>query len=103
MRCVYDPGTLRQTGDSSGFTGRTLARAYDTAPGVVGRPALVSVGPTGGANDYTVRYGYDAQGRLNLVTGPGLPDAVGYTFLDQTDLVRETAFKNGTSDQLLAV
>ncbi|MGD8453674.1 MAG: hypothetical protein PVJ57_17820, partial [Phycisphaerae bacterium] len=49
--------------------------------------------------EYAAVYGYDSAGRLNCVTGPGLPTAgspygAWYTYHSGSDLVHETQFKD---------
>src|SRR5436309_962140 len=89
---TYDEGasgTLQLTAEAmTGIINKTITRSYSTAVPMIGRPTGLSTG-----SEYTVGYAYDAHGRLNNVTGPGLPaGGAAYSFLADSNQVETTSF-----------
>jgi hypothetical protein len=91
-----------QTAQGNLFSGQVITQLYQdgTAGTVRGRFRGVQVGNP--SVYYTATYGYDAVGRLNHVTGPGLPTGDGtyngawYGFLSGTDLLDTLQFKDSS-------
>ena len=66
---------------SGGLYSKTITRDYEDSGGVPGRYAGFHVG-----TEYTAAYGYDGNGRIGSVDGPGLPAPAAYTrVLDESD------------------
>jgi RHS repeat-associated protein len=89
-------------GSSGGLYSKTVEYLYDASGDDVGRQTGFRIG-TSSPYEYEVGYQYDIDpntgegtGRLNGVTGPGLSsNGVVYTWHDDSDLVKETLFKDG--------
>ncbi len=82
-------------GSGGGLFSKTITRSYQGsgAGEVPGRYAGLSIG-----NDYAVAYGYDTVGRLNNVSGPGLPSGgVVYGYVTNADLVNSLSYSDGAS------
>jgi hypothetical protein len=105
---AYDASSLAlatETFGSGVFNGKVITDLYEDGTGgtVDGRFAGIQIG-TGGDADayYDARYAYDAVGRLNHATGPGLYTGDGtnngawYTFVSNTDMVHQLQFKNSS-------
>ena len=92
--------------DGGGLYSKVITRKYEGAgDGLVpGRSAGFTV-KTGTSTDYDTTYAYDANGRLGLVAGPGLP-AYGavYSYENVTGLLTEIDYKEtATSDPVASV
>lgn len=88
-------GTEAITGD---LYNKTITRGYQGAGAgeVPGRAGGFSIG-----TDYSVAYGYDTLGRLNAVTGPGLPaGGVAYTRLANSELIEYARYNADASTTL---
>ena len=93
---AYDAATLERTGEDLDNTffgsGRDLTREYSAT--AVGRLSGLEIG--GGGSEYDAAYLYDAaSGRLERVTGPGLPSyGVQYSYVNNSNLLYTTEFKS---------
>jgi YD repeat-containing protein len=80
---AYDASSLALTTETFGtgmFNGKVITQLYQDGTGgtVEGRFAGLQIGTSGDAEAYyDARYAYDSVGRLNHVTGPGLPTGDG--------------------------
>ncbi|MGE0481698.1 MAG: RHS repeat domain-containing protein [Phycisphaerae bacterium] len=102
---AYDAATLElvsETFTSGMFSGLVIKPDHEDGSGgtLEGRWAGLRVGTSGDDDSqYLAHYGYDAAGRLNRVTGPGLPAGSGashgafYTFVSNSDLVDQVRYK----------
>jgi hypothetical protein len=103
---AYDASSLALTTETFGtgmFNGKVITHLYEDGTGgiVDGRFAGIQIGTSGDPDAYyDARYAYDTVGRLNHVTGPGLPTGDGssngawYSFVSDTDLVDQLQLKN---------
>ena len=106
---AYDASSLAlatETFGSGMFNGKVITHLYQDGTGgtVDGRFAGLQIGTSGDADAYyDARYAYDTVGRLNHVTGPGLPTGDGtnngtwYSFVSNTDMVDQLQFKNSSA------
>ncbi len=106
---AYDPDTLQpttETFNSGLFSGKLITQVYQdgTSGTLAGRWAGVQIGTANDPDaDYAAAYGFDAYGRLNHVTGPGLPTGDGtdngawYSFETGSELVDKLLFKNSSA------
>ncbi|MCK6486472.1 MAG: hypothetical protein L6R00_20335, partial [Phycisphaerae bacterium] len=97
----YNDAQQLETESTSGLYSRVISRDYETGAGgtLAGRYYKLMVGTSQDPDaDYESTYGYDSGGRLNRVTGPGLP-AYGavYSFAADSDLVSQIAYKSDAS------
>ncbi|MBP9025503.1 MAG: hypothetical protein KBH81_05055 [Phycisphaerae bacterium] len=107
---AYDASSLALATETFGtgmFNGKVITQLYEdgTSGTLNGRFAGIQIGTSGDADAYyDARYGYDGVGRLNHVTGPGLPGGDGtnngawYSFVSNTDMVDQLQFKDGSAN-----
>ncbi|MCK6486615.1 MAG: hypothetical protein L6R00_21100 [Phycisphaerae bacterium] len=98
---AYNGALQLESESTSGLYGRVISRDFETGAGgtLAGRYYKLMVGTSQDPDaDYDSSYGYDSSGRLNRVTGPGLP-AYGavYSFAADSDLVSQIAWKSDAS------
>jgi RHS repeat-associated protein len=96
-----------ETYDENGMFGaKVITQVYQDGSGgtLAGRWAGVQVGTANDPDaDHAAAYGFDAYGRLNHVTGPGLPTGDGtnngawYSFVSGSELVDQLLFKNSSA------
>ena len=106
---AYDADTLQpttETFNSGLFSGKVITQVYQDGSGgtIAGRWAGVQIGTSGDPDaDCAASYGFDTYGRLNHVTGPGLPTGDGtsngawYSFVSDSELVDKLLFKNSSA------
>jgi hypothetical protein len=106
---AYDASSLALATETFGtgmLNGKVITHRYEDGTGgtVNGRFAGIQIGTSGDADAYyDARHAYDSVGRLNHVTGPGLPTGDGtnngawYSFVSSTDLVDQLQFKNSSA------
>jgi RHS repeat-associated protein len=83
-----------------GLYSKTITRSYQGAGGVPGRVSGFSIGGSG----YTVGYYYDDVGRLERITGPGLPTyGAVYSRLANSELVEYLRYQSTEATTLASV
>ncbi|HSW45258.1 MAG TPA: hypothetical protein VLM89_06775, partial [Phycisphaerae bacterium] len=108
---AYDPDELDLQsesidGSSGGLYSKLITRKYDTTAGVIGRSTGFRVGTSNDpAADYEMTYGYDGQGRLEKIFGPGLDSTNGvkYDRLTNSELVEYARFKSSGDADLATI
>lgn len=105
---AYDPATLRQlteTFTGGLFDGQVITQKYELSQvGAIGRWTGVQVGTSADPDAlYAAGYGYEAAtGRMNRVTGPGLPTGsqgtqgpgAFYSYLSNSNLIEKLEIKD---------
>ena len=92
----YNDQLQLETEIMTGLVSKTITRSYWDEGTVLGTPKELQVGTAGNPGaDYETGYHYDGYGRLERVTGPGLPGyGAVYEYQPESDLVKKTSFKS---------
>jgi RHS repeat-associated protein len=101
---AYDATTLALTTETFGtgsgelFDSMVVTRLYEDGSETNGLPGRYKGVQVGGS--YEVNYEYDAVGRMEHVSGPGLPTGVPatYSYLEDTDFVEQILISDGSNE-----
>ncbi|NLT97123.1 MAG: hypothetical protein GXW96_03045, partial [Christensenellaceae bacterium] len=93
-------------GSSGGLYTKLITRKYETSGSgtIAGRPAGFMIGDSSDPDaDYDLTYAYDAAGRLEKISGTGLPaGGVKYARLANSELIEKIEYLDGGASPLLA-